>query len=99
MHIIKIMFKDEMLSLLDKFYTLKASMRTLEWNTEQEIQTSQKAMVKRFIKIEEIIKTDEQRQKIQGQYVDSSICARLWDDFPRDLTAYLVFSSKISCTT
>ena len=48
MHTVKIMFKDETLSLLDKFYTLKSSVRALEQNTGQEIQTLQKAVVKRF---------------------------------------------------
>ena len=40
-------------------------MRVLEQNTEQEIQTLQKAVVKRFEKIDEFIETDEQEQKIQ----------------------------------
>ena len=62
---IKIISKDESLSLLDKFHTLELSMRVLEQNTEQEIQTLQKAVVKRFEKIDEFIETDEQEQKIQ----------------------------------
>ena len=39
MYTIKIISKDETLSLLDRFHTLKSSMRTLEQNTKQEIQT------------------------------------------------------------
>ena len=46
MHTIKIMSKDEMLSLLGKLHTLESSMRILEQNTGQEIQTLQKTVVK-----------------------------------------------------
>ena len=46
MHAIKIMSKDETLSLLDRLHILESSMKTLEQNTGQEIQTLQKAIVK-----------------------------------------------------
>ena len=67
MHAIKIMSKDETLFLLDRLHTLKSSMRALEQNTGQEIQTLQKAVVKRFEKIEEFIEFDDQGQKVQRQ--------------------------------
>ena len=74
-------------------------MRALEQNTGQEIQTLQKAMVKIFEKIEEIIKTDDQGEKVQGQDLASPVCARVWDDLPRVLAAYVViFSEKPSGT-
>ena len=63
MHAIKIMSKDEILSLLDRLHILESSMRALEENTEQEIQTLQKAMVKRFEKIEKFVKFNDQGQK------------------------------------
>ena len=63
------MSKNETLSLLDKLHTL-------EQNTGQEIQTLKKAGVKRFEKIEEFIEVDEQRQKVQGQDLGSSVHAR-----------------------
>ena len=46
MHLMKIMFKDETLSLLERLHTLKSSMRALEQNIGQEIETVQKAVVK-----------------------------------------------------
>ena len=49
MHAIKIMSKDETLSLLESW------MRALEQNTGQEIQTLQKVVENRFEKIEEFI--------------------------------------------
>lgn len=55
MHTIKVMYKDETLSLLDKFHILESSERALEQNTGQENQTLQKAIVKRFEKTEEFI--------------------------------------------
>ena len=73
MYAIKITSKDEMLSLLERLHTLESSMRTLEQNTGQEIQTLQKAVVKRFEKIEEFVKIDEQGQKIQRQNLASSV--------------------------
>ena len=65
MHAIKIMSKDETLSLLDRLHTLESSMRTLEQNTGQEIQTLQKAVVKKSKKIEKFIKsiTRDKRSK------------------------------------
>ena len=44
-------------------------MRTLEWNTKQEIKTLLKAVVKRFEKIEEIIEIDDQGSKVKGQEI------------------------------
>ena len=76
-HTIKIMSKDEMLSLLDKFYTLESSMRVLEWNTEQEIQTLQKSVVKIFEKIEEIIETDKQTRSTRTGFSLTNICQTL----------------------
>ena len=67
MHAMKIMSKDETLFLLDRFYTLESSMRALEQNTGQEIQTLQKAVVKRFKKIGEFMKFDDHGQKVQRQ--------------------------------
>ena len=42
-------------------------MRTLEWNTGQEIQTLQKAVVKRFEKIEEIIEANKQGKRYKDR--------------------------------
>ena len=61
------MSKDGTLSLLDKFYTLESSVRTLEQNRGQEIQTFKKAVVKRIEKIEEFIEIVAQGKKVQGQ--------------------------------
>ena len=83
-----------MLSLQDKYHTLKFSVRTLEQNTGQEIQTLKKAVVKRIEKIEEFIEIDEQRQKVQGQDLASSVCARPLDDLHGVSSAYLVISSE-----
>ena len=46
MYTLKITSKDETLSLLDRLHTLESSMRALEQNTRQEIQTFQKAVIK-----------------------------------------------------
>ena len=78
MHSMKIMFKDETLSLLDRLYTLQSSMRTLEQNTGEEIQTLQKTVVNRFKKSEKFIKFDDQGQKVQRQNLASSVCTKLW---------------------
>ena len=43
-HAMKIMSKDEILSLMDRFHTLESSMKALENNTGQEIQALQRAM-------------------------------------------------------
>ena len=74
MHTIQIISKNETLSLLDKFHTLESymqitdqklneSMRTLEQHIGQEIQTLQKAMVKSFEMIGEIIGTAGRGEK------------------------------------
>ena len=65
------------LCFLDKFHTLESLMRALEQNTRQEIQKLKKAVVKIFEKIEEVIETDEQGQKVQGQDLASTACARV----------------------
>ena len=56
--------KEEMVSLTDKLHDLESLMKALEHNPGQEIQDLQKAMVSRFNKIEEIIDSDEQEQKV-----------------------------------
>ena len=81
----KIMSKDEILSLMDRLHTLESSMRALEQNTGQEIQTLQKIMVNRFEKIEEIIKFDDQEQKVGRQNLTLSVRKTLQDSFPRVL--------------
>ena len=73
MNAIKIISKDETLSLLDRLHTLEYSVRTLE----QEIQTLPKAVVKIFEKIEELNKFDNQGQKVQRQKVASSLCTKI----------------------
>ena len=57
------------MSLTDKFRALESLMKALEHNTGQEIQDLQKAMVSRFNKIEEIIDSDEQEQKVERQHL------------------------------
>ena len=64
-HAMRIMSKDEILFLTDRLHNLESSMRVLEQNTGQEIQTVQKAMVNRFEKIEEIINFDNQEHKVR----------------------------------
>ena len=49
----------------------------LEQNTGQETQMLQNTVVKRFEKIKEFIKFDDQRQKVQRQNLDSSVCTKL----------------------
>ena len=88
MHAMKIMSKDETLSLLDRLHTLEFSMRTLEQNTGQEIQTLQKAVVNRLEKIEEFIKFDDQGQKVQRQNLASSVHKNFKDIFPRGLPSF-----------
>ena len=96
------MSKDEILSLLDKFHTLESSVRALEQNTRQEIQTLQKAIVKRIGKNEEFIEIGEQGQKVQGQDLASSVYARPRSDLHRVSTTYPVIalerSSGTKCT-
>ena len=62
-HAMKIISKDEILSLMDKFHTLESSMKVLKHNSGQEIQALKKAMVNRFEKIEEILTSDEQSKQ------------------------------------
>ena len=69
MNAIKIISKDKTLSLLDRLHTLEYSVRALD----QEIQTLPKAVVKRFEKIEELIRFDNQGQKVQRQNEASSL--------------------------
>ena len=83
MHAMKIMSKDETLFLLDRFYTLESSMRALEQNTGQEIQTLQKAVVNRFEKTEEIIKFDDQEQRVKMPNLTLSVCKNLQNSFLR----------------
>ena len=103
MHAIQIMFKDETLSLLDEFHTLKSyvqnkvqklneSMRALEQHTGLESQMLQQAVVKRFEMVEEIIRTDQQGGKVKEQDLYSPIQVKVKDDLPRILSAYLVIS-------
>ena len=82
-HPMKIMFKDETLSLLDILHILESSMMALDQNTGQKIQTIQKAVVKRFEKIEELIKFDDQGQNLQRQNLSSSVHTKLQDSLPR----------------
>ncbi|KAK7806240.1 hypothetical protein U0070_008903 [Myodes glareolus] len=63
-----ILSKEEMVSLMDKHHALELLMKALQHNTGQEIQDLQKAMVIRFNKIEEIIDSDEQEQKVERQH-------------------------------
>ena len=59
----KIMSKDE--TLMDRHHTLESSMRTLEQNTGQEVQTLQKAVINRFDRFEKIINFDDQERKVK----------------------------------
>ena len=94
-----------MLSLLDKFHTLEScvknnnqklneTMRALEQNTGLEIQILQKAVVKRFAKTEEIIRTDEQGDKVQVQNLALPVQVKVRNDLPRVLTVYPAISSE-----
>ena len=67
-HAMRIMSKEDIVSLTDKLHALESLMKALEHNTGQEIQDLQKAMVSRFNKIEEIIDSDEQEQKVERQH-------------------------------
>ena len=58
-------------------------MKSLEIYTGQEIQALQNTIVKRFEMIEEIIGSDEQGKKAQGQ--DSTLPVAVRDDLPRVL--------------
>ena len=58
-----------------------------------------KAVVKIYEMIEEIIRTCEQGEKVQGQDVASPVHVRARDDLPRGLATYPVISSdKLSRT-
>ena len=76
MHTVKIISKDETLSLLNNCHILKSSVRALEDNMAQDIQTLQKAVVKRHETIEKCIEIDEHRQKVQEQDLVSSVHTR-----------------------
>ena len=67
-HAMRIMSKEDIVSLTDKLHALESLMKALEHNTGQEIQDLQKAMVSGFNKIEEIIDSDEQEQKVERQH-------------------------------
>ena len=58
------------------------------------IQTLQKAVVNRSEKIEEIMKFDDQEQKVQRQNLTLMICKNFWDSFPRVLHGFLVIIRK-----
>ena len=88
------MSKNQTLILLDKFHTLEYSVRTLEQNTGQKIQTFKKAVVKRIEKTEEFFETDEQEQMVQGQDLASSLRATPWDNLHRVSTTYPLVSSE-----
>lgn len=45
---------------MDRLHTLESSMRALEQNTKQDVQTLQTAVINIFEKIEEIINFDDQ---------------------------------------
>ena len=63
-HAMRIMSKEDIVSLTDKLHALESLMKALEHNTGQEIQDLQKAMVNRFNKIEKILDSDKQEQKV-----------------------------------
>ncbi|XP_049981111.1 endogenous retrovirus group K member 5 Gag polyprotein-like [Alexandromys fortis] len=88
---IKIMSKDENLSLTDKLHTLESSMRALEHNSGQEIQTLQKAMVNRIEKIEEFLNSDsdEEEQTVERKILTTSVGKSLRDNFHKSLSTPL----------
>ena len=93
-HAMKIISKDEILSLMDKLHTLESSMKALEHNSGQEIQALQKAMVNRFKKIEEILNSDEEEQKIERQILTPSGSKTLQDNFHKALPAFPVITAE-----
>ena len=93
-HAIKIMSRNEILSLREKLHTLESSVKALEYNTGQEIQALQKAMVNIFKKLEESIDSDEQEQKVERQNLTSSVSKTLQDNFLRVLPAFPVKTSE-----
>ncbi|CAO2628536.1 E3 ubiquitin-protein ligase NEDD4, partial [Lemmus lemmus] len=70
---LKVCTKDEMMSVMDKLRDLESSTRTLEQNTEHEMQTFQKMMIHRFEKLEELVNLGSQDQGMTEQILDSSI--------------------------
>ena len=65
---------------------LSYSRKALKLYTGKEIQTSQTAVVKTFEMMENVIITDEQGEKVQGQYI--TIYVRVRDDLSKSLTRY-----------
>lgn len=51
-------------------------------------------MVNRFEKIEEFIEFDDLGQKVQRQYLASTVRKNLQENLPRVLTAFLLIASK-----
>ena len=104
LYTVQIMPKDEMLSLKEKLHTLKphvqnkdqklgASVKSLEIYTGQEIQALHKTVGKRFKMTEEIIRADEQGDKVQWQNLTSPVHVRARDDLPRVLANYPMITS------
>ena len=93
-HAMKILYKFEILSLTDKLHTLKSFPKALEKNTGQEIQALQKAMAYRLKKLEEIIDSNEQEQKVERQNLTPSVSKPLQDTLPRVLPAFPVITSE-----
>ena len=77
MHAIKIMSKNETLSLLYRLHTLESLMRAVEQNTGKKIQMLQKVVINRFEKIEEINKFYDEEQKVKRQNLTLSVCKKL----------------------
>ena len=90
---------DGKIFLMEKFHTIELyvhnedqrlceSVKSLEIFTGQEIQVLQaleKIVVKSFETLEEIIRTNEKRVKVQGQDLATPIPVRIRNDFPRVL--------------
>ena len=93
-HAMKIISKDEILSLMDKLHTLESSMKALEHNSGQEIQALQKAMVNRFEKTEEILNSDEQEQMVERQILTPSVSKTLRDNSHKTLPAFSVITRE-----
>ena len=49
-------------------------------------------MVERFDTVEEIIRTNEQGEKVQGKDLSLPVLLRVRDDLPRVLTAYSIIT-------
>ena len=90
----KIISKDELLSIMDELYTLESSMKALEHNSVQEIQALQKAMVNIFEKIEEILNSDEQEHTVERQILTPSGSKTLPDNFHKTLPAFPVITAE-----